>query len=199
MQFWKFPLELNTTVLIGIAVGVIVVLIGLILVIRLFKGKAATPTNTESGLKLNVAQLSPSGPPQAKPYLEFYSVPVRLAVVVMAPVGRDGILPNDALLPQAMESILPGLMKVLTAHQPQFVRWPTQLSTQGFAHAFFNNVPLPGDHGRGTPWCSLAGKVEVAAGQFLVGFVCCSAEPNSLGEVTAKHAAGWPDVIRVKG
>jgi hypothetical protein len=161
--------------------------------------KPQAETEVAPNLRLDVSSLATGGPPPGKPYLEFYSVPVRLAVVVIAPVGREGQLPQNEHLPLVMEAILPSLMKVLTAHQPQFIRWPAQLSTQGFAHAFFNNVPLPGDHGRGTPWCSIAGKVELPVGQFLVGLVCCSAEANSLGEVIAKHAAGWPDVVRVKG
>lgn len=191
-------LELNPPVLIGIGVGILILLITLALLIRLFTRKKPPETSLQPDLKLNVSLLPTEGPPAGKPYLEFYSVPVRLAVVVMAPVGREGELPDNTDLPQTIEGIMPGLMKVLTAHQPQFVRWPAQLSTQGFAHAFFNNVALPGDHGKGTPWCSLAGKIEVSGGQFLVGMVCCAAEPNSLSEVTAKHAAAWPDVIRVK-
>lgn len=191
--------EVTSPLLLG-GIVVFLVLIFLIwIVLKKLVGKPEVETEVAPNLRLDVASLASGGPPRGKPYLEFYSVPVRLAAIVVAPVGRDGQLPRNEDLPLVMEAILPSLMKVLAAHQPQFVRWPAQLSTQGFAHAFFNNVPLPGDHGRGTPWCSIAGKVELPVGHFLVGLVCCAAEPNSLGEVIAKHAAGWPDVIRVKG
>lgn len=194
------PLPSHETIMLLMAGAVVlVVLLTFWVAFQTFRRKAKPETIVAPNLRLDVASLNASGPPSEKPYLEFYSVPVRLAVVVIAPVGRDGQLPQNEHLPLVMEAILPGLMKVLAAHQPQFIRWPAQLSTQGFAHAFFNNVPLPGDHGRGTPWCSIAGKVELPVGQFLVGLVCCAAEANSLGEVIAKHAAGWPDVIRVKG
>ena len=189
----------ETSVLLMGGAVVLAVLLTVWVVFQKLRRKPEPETEVAPNLRLDVSSLPSGGPPRGKPYLEFYSVPVRLAAIVVAPVGRDGQLPKNEHLPLVMEAILPGLMKVLTAHQPQFVRWPAQLSTQGFAHAFFNNVPLPGDHGRGTPWCSIAGKVELPVGHFLVGLVCCAAEPNSLGEVIAKHAAGWPDVIRVKG
>jgi hypothetical protein len=181
----------------GSAAAVAVLFVGWY-VLKLVGRKPETQSATAPNLRLDVSSLAGEGPPSGKPYLEFYSVPVRLAAIVLAPVGREGQLPRNEDLPLVMEAILPGLMKVLTAHQPQFLRWPSQLSTQGFAQAFFNKVPLPGDRGRGTPWCSIAGKVELPTGQFLVGLVCRSADANSLSEVTTRHAAGWPDVIRVK-
>ena len=194
----RLSIDAPTMLWIALALAVVALLAGWLMVKRVFR-RQAEEAAVEPSLRLDVAELPCEGPPRGKPYLEFYSVPTRLAVVVIAPVGREGRLPTNEQLPQVMEAILPNLMKTLAAHQPRFTRWPAQLSTQGFAHAFFNNVPLPGEHGRGTPWCSLAGKVESAAGQFLVGLVCCAAEANSLGEVVVKHAAGWPDVIRVKG
>jgi len=213
MEYWKFvsillaqqepvlepalPSQRATLLMAGAAV--LAALLTFWVVLQKLRRKPEPAVEVAPNLRVDVAALPTGGPPAGKPYLEFYSVPVRLAVVVLAPVGRDGRLPSNEHLPLVMEAILPGLMKVLTAHQPQFIRWPAQLSTQGFAHAFFNNVPLPGDHGRGTPWCSIAGKVELVAGQFLVGLVCCAAEPNSLGEFTTKHSAGWPDVVRVRG
>jgi len=191
-------LPLDSPLVIGGAVAVVLGAMAFWLVVRRWRGKQVVDQPTNANLKLDVNALPSGGPIKGKPYLEFYSVPVRLAAIVVAPVGRDGRLPSNEHLPLVMEAILPGLMKVLTAHQPQFIRWPAQLSTQGFAHAMFNNVPLPGEHGRGTPWCSLAGKVELEVGHFLVGMVCSAATPNSLGEVIVKHAAGWPEVIRVK-
>jgi len=192
------PTAENRTLLMG-GVAAAAALVAILVLWRALRRKPVVENVAAPNLRVDIAALSTGGPPRGKPYLEFYSVPVRLAAIVVAPVGRDGHLPSNEHLPLVMEAILPGLMKVLAAHQPQFIRWPAQLSSQGFAHSFFNNVPLPGDHGRGTPWCSVSGKVELSVGQFLVGLVCSAAEANSLGETTIKHAAGWPDVIRVKG
>ncbi len=188
--------EIGPLVLLGLGVLAVVVVLGLIaLVLR--RGKRAPTTETET-LAINLAALSIAGPPATGPQLEMYNVPVRLAVLVLAPVGRAGQIPPNEQLPSIVDALVPNLMEVLTAHQPEFRRWPPQLSSQGFTQVFFNNVPLPGDGGKGTPYCGAAGRFDTPAGPFLAGLVCVADKPNALGQVTITQPGQWLDVFRVK-
>lgn len=179
------------------AAGALLLLI-IVLVILFRRGPAETATDRAADRSIRVGDLPQSAPRAAGPVLTFYNVPVRLSVLVMAPVGRSGEIPPQEELPNIVEQLLPGLMQVLAADQPIFRRWPAQLSSQGFAQAFFNNVPLPGDRGKGTVWCSIAGKFEADGQAYLAGLVCQSENPNSLNEVTAQQIGDWLDVLRVQ-
>lgn len=147
---------------------------------------------------IDVATLDASPPADSGPLLEVYGTPVRVAIVVVAPPGRGGTVPPKKELPALAEFLLPNLGEVLIAHQPRYVRWPPQLSSQGFVQSFFNKLSLPGDHGKGTEWCSLAGKFEAHGQLYLVGLLCCAAAPNGLGEITVEHPGQWLQILRAK-
>jgi hypothetical protein len=149
-------------------------------------------------LAIDITQLDDSGPPAGHPRLEFYGTAVRLAVVVVAPGGRSGELPPADVLPGLMERVVPGMTNIIASHRPMICRWPTQLSSQGFANAFFNQVALPGSRGKGTPWCSIAGKITVGERSFLIGLVFCAESPNSLSQVIAQHEGQWLDILRIR-
>lgn len=148
---------------------------------------------------IDVTLLDSHPPATDGPQLEIYGTPVRVAVVVMAPPGRGGSVPLKKELPALAEYLLPNLGPVLIAQQPLYARWPLQLSTQGFVQSFFNKVALPGDHGKGTKWCSLAGKFEAHGQLYLVGLLCCATASNGLGEITVEHPGQWLQIMRVRG
>ena len=170
----------------------------LFLLLRLLRKRPPARQDERDELAIDVAALPMSPPPKAGPQLDFYGTPVRLAVMVLAPVGRGGEVPAPAELMATMEDLLPGLQEIISRHQPHVVIWPNQLSSQGFLQAFFNLAALPGDRGKGTPWCSAAGKFERGAQQYLAGLICCAAGPNSLGKVTIDKPGQWLSVLRVR-
>ena len=170
----------------------------LFLIFRLFRKRSSPAPDQRDELAIDVAALPASSPPKDGPQLEFYGTPVRLAVMVLAPVGRGGETPAPAELADTLENLLPGLQEIIGRHQPQVIIWPNQLSSQGFLQAFFNLAALPGDRGKGTPWCSAAGKFEGGGQQYLAGLICCSAGPNSLGEITVDKPGQWLSVLRVR-
>lgn len=188
--------EIGPMVLLGLGVVAVVVVLGLI-TLMLRRGKRAPATEAET-LAINLTALPTAGPAATGPRLEMYNVPVRLAVLVLAPVGRAGHIPPNEQLPDIVDALVPNLMEVLTAHQPEFRRWPPQLSSQGFTQVFFNNVPLPGDGGKGTPYCGAAGRFDTPSGPFLAGLVCIAEKPNALGQVTITQQGQWLDILRVK-
>lgn len=175
------------------------VLVVLVLIVRAGMrrgGKAKADSGND--LAINVLGLESGGPPDGWPQLEFYGVPVRLAILVLAPAGRVSSIPPKEKLRETIDGLLPGLAKVVDRHRPLFRRWPEQLSTQGFAQSFFSNVKLPGDAGKKTPWCSVAGRFDTGDRHLLVGIVCCAARPNALSTVVVEHIGQWHDVLRVR-
>jgi hypothetical protein len=149
-------------------------------------------------LRIDVSQLPAAGPPAEGPVLEFYGMPVRLVALVLAPAGRNSRLPPREQLARTLDDLTPGLAAVVLEHRPLIREWPSQLSTQGFTHAFFNNVQLPSDRGKGTPWCSVAGRFDAGDQQLLAGLLCAAQKPNSMGQVTVGQVGQWLEVLRVK-
>ena len=191
----------KTRIIVLVAVGGAILLClatMLFLIFRLLRKRPALQPNPQDELAIDVAALPTTAASKDGPQLEFYGSPVRLAVMVLAPVGRGGEIPAPADLSAVLENLLPGLQEIISRHQPQVVLWPNQLSSQGFLQAFFNLAALPGDHGKGTPWCSAAGKFEGGGQQYLAGLICCAAGPNSLGEMTVDKPGQWLSVLRVR-
>ena len=180
------------------AIAVLLVVIVLVMLFMLLRRRRHPLEAGPPDLRIDVAALPSVGPPAEGPRLEFYGTPVRLAVLVLAPAGRSGAIPTGTALEQAVDALVPGLTAVVKAHRPLFRRWPVQLSTQGFTTTFLNQVALPGERGKGTPWCSAAGRFEAGEQQLLAGVVCVADKPNSLSQVAVQHAGQWLEVLRVK-
>lgn len=174
----------------------IVLLIVVLLVVRSVLSRRRKPPLPEPDLRIDLESFHPEPPPES-PGLEFFGLPVRLVVLVLAPAGRDGILPPTDQRNELFESIVPGLAEVVQVHRPLVVTWPPQLSAQGFIHRYFQNVRLPGDRGRGTPWCSAAGPARSSGQVFLVGMTCYAVRPNHFSQEVIQHEGDWYRLFRV--
>jgi hypothetical protein len=157
---------------------------------------AAIPPTPD--LKIDLSLLGDSGPPEELPALEFYNLPMRLAAIVLAPVGRARELPTDALTPSLIDAIVPGMDKVAEKHRPLIRRWPHQVSASGFAHLFFSNARLPGTGGKGSPWSSVAGVFKLKGQPVMAGLVLRADKPNSLGQTVIEEEHQWLGCLRVK-
>lgn len=194
---WQLLDPLPSRVLLG-GIAIVAGLLLIALAFRLFRRRAGPPESPAPDLHIDLATLPEHGPDPEGPWLEIYGLPVRLAVVVLAPAGRNSPTPEESELSELTESLVPGLWEIVQAHRSLVRCWPFQLSTQGFAHSFFNNVQLPGDRGKGTPWCAVAGRFELGERQFLAGLIGVADRPNSLSQVTVTHVGQWLDVLRVR-
>lgn len=191
--------QLPDDVLLGGGVlAALFVLLLVVIVFLLLRRRARQPEPALPDLRIDVAALPDHGPPTDGPRLELYGTPVRLAVLVLAPAGRNTPLPDEHDLPAVLDDLLPGFTAVVATHGPLIRLWPCQLSTQGFVNSFFNNARLPGERGKGTPWCAVAGRFEAGTQQLLAGLVCVADRPNSLSQLTVAHVGQWMDVLRVK-
>ncbi|HPM79898.1 MAG TPA: hypothetical protein PLF81_04335 [Candidatus Anammoximicrobium sp.] len=182
----------------GGMLAAVVVLWLVVILFLLLRRRARQPELALPDLRIDVAALPDRGPPSDGPRLEFYGTPVRLAVLVLAPAGRNNPLPAERDLPAVLDDLLLDFTIIVATHRPLIRLWPCQLSTQGFVNSFFNNARLPGDRGKGTPWCAVAGRFEAGDQQLLAGLVCAADRPNSLGQMTVEHVGQWMDVLRVK-
>jgi len=175
-----------------------IVVIVLAIAWRVFHRRRRVSIPPAPDLSIQVASLGEDGPPQGPPFLEFYNLPMRLAAVVLAPVGRTGDLPPDDQLSPLIEAIVPGLDRVTALHRPLVRRWPNQVSANGFAHLFFNHARLPGDGGKGTPWSSMAGLFKAKGKPVMAGLIFRAAEPNSLGQTIIESEHQWLGCLRVR-
>jgi hypothetical protein len=182
------------TYILPAAIAIVV----LLLAMQLFRRRRRAAETLQPELKVEVAALPDAGPPAGPPTLEFYNLPVRLAAVVLAPVGLGRQLPSDDLLSGMLDAVVPGLDSVAALHRPLVRRWPNQLSARGFAHLFFKHARLPGVGGKGTPWSSAAGIVKFGTQPIMVGLVLRAAGPNSLGQTIIEAEHQWLGCLRVR-
>jgi hypothetical protein len=175
-----------------------IALIVLWVVWRLIRRRRRVPPPLRPDLKISITELGETGPPPGLPILELYNLPVRLAAVVLAPVGRVSDLPPDEQLPALIEAIIPGLDKMAASHRPLIRRWPNQVSARGFAHLFFANAKLPGDGGKGTAWSSVAGVFKLKGQPLMAALVLRAATPNSLGQTIIEKEHEWLGCLRVR-
>lgn len=180
------------------AVLVILLLIGLFVLRKILKWRRRRSTIVEPDLTIDVSSLDCAGPPAEGPILEFHNIPVRLAVLVLAPVGRGHELPPSEEISAVVEMVLPGLSRIVETHRPLYRRWPAQLSWRAFTHTFFAHVKLPGDDGRGTPWSSVAGLVKTSEGSVMAGLVVRSEQATGLGHETIEEEGEWLRILQIK-
>src|SRR5262245_7191487 len=84
------------------------------------------PARQVSSLEIQLDDLASDGPPVRGPTLLVHHVPVRLALVVLAPVGRGNELPQVAELPKLLDDAVPGLGRLLAPHGTRIKLWPPQ-------------------------------------------------------------------------
>ncbi len=192
------PFETFVDSVPALIVGAVVLVLVAVAFYWLWRRRRIKPAQVaKADLDLDVRSLNQDGPSPDVARLDFYNMPVRVAAVVIAPVGRDRPTPSVDELQQLIDAIVPGMENVVDSHGPAIRLWPAQLSVQGFNQAFFNNVPLPGIQGKGSPWCSLAGKFNYRGHSFVAGLVCRSADANNVGQVIVQHDAQWLDILRL--
>jgi hypothetical protein len=179
------------------AVIAVVVLVAAYAVLRFFK-RRRKPAAEAPDLRIDVASLSAASPPAAGPALYCYNVPVRLAAVVLAPAGRVHELPPIRQIGDVVNAIVPGLAQVVEFHKPVVRRWPAQLSIRGFANIFAAQARLPGDGGKGTPWCSAAGVLRFEKKPIMAGLIMRATAPNNLGQAVVEEETQWLSILRTQ-
>lgn len=195
---WETAIGMDIGPILVLALAVAALLAAVVVAWRLLAWRARPIRLPEPDLAIDVKTLGNEGPPGNGATLLFYHVPVRLAVVVMAPVGADRQIPTPDEIGPVYDSVVPFFSRVVADHHPVVRFWGTQLSPRGFAHAFFASVRLPGDQGKGTPWASAAGVFKAKGAPVMVGLVFRAAADVYIGQTICETETKWLDILRVQ-
>lgn len=188
-------LPINSTVLmIALVAGALLLIL---LLARFLRRRPVSSPIESSNQRLHVQDLPARMQPAAGPVVTVYGTPTQLRVVTIAPQGRDGQLPDPESVAILLEQLLAGMAYVIQEHEPEVLCWPAQLSTSGFKQAFFNRIVLPGNRGKGSPWCSVAGQFTAGSQTYLLGLALQATASNPLGQISIEHEGQWLDVLRI--
>jgi hypothetical protein len=147
----------------------------------------------EAGLGEDLASIPAPGKGPRHYQLLVLNTPVRLRLVVVAPVGKRPVGKVDTVL----EQVFRGLGEVAIADKPRVRVWPPQLSSAGFAPAFFRLTKRPEPPGAPSPWVLVAGPARAGGAPVLVGLAGQTDAPSKLGVVTVNESQ-WAEVLRVE-
>jgi hypothetical protein len=185
------PLIDNNIVFYSVVGGVaLLLLVPLVLWLR---RRRRPPIDAEETLIENLGDYPPAGPGPQR--LLLYDEPMRLRLVVLAPVGKRA-LPTDGAVEPLLDRVLRGLGDIARQDRPRIRVWPAQLSQQGFAPKFFRLTHRPEQANNPSPWVLVAGPVRRGGQSFLLALALCAQEPTDHSNV-ALQADQWSMVFRV--
>jgi hypothetical protein len=177
-----------------LGVGALVVLLVLALLMRKKpKGKGIDP---EAGMAEDLRAYPPPPPQKAPRPLTVQGQPVRVRLVVLAPVGRQRLADDEPIEP-ILDQVVRGMGLAARYDQPQVRAWPLGLSDAGFTPMFFRRVLRPQPAGTPSNWVLMAGPARAGAQKVLLGLALWSDRPTSMGNV-AVEADEWNDLLRTE-
>src|SRR5205085_1095599 len=97
--------------------------------------------------------------------------PVRLRLVVVAPIGREETI-DPANIERVLDQVVKGLGAIVKQDKPRVRVWPAQLSNQGFAPTFHRLVESPDKPGKPSHWLMVAGPTPPRPRPILLGIAC---------------------------
>lgn len=165
----------------------------LVLFILVVFSRGKKKVDPESGLGEDLATIPAPGKGPRHYQLMVMNHPVRLRLVVIAPVGKKTIGKVDS----ALEQVFRGLGEVAIDDKPRVRIWPPQLSTQGFAPTFFRLTKRPEPDGKASRWILLAGPARAGAMPVLLGLAVQADEALQAGLLTMTETK-WSEVLRVE-
>lgn len=184
----------NIYVLIG---GGVAVLIVLLILVRVLGGGKKGPAQ-ERGLKPeNLADFPPPPGAPGSRRLTVHGNPVRLRLVIVAPIGRENTI-DAAAVEAELDKVQKGLGAMCKQDKPRVRVWPAQLSNQGFAPTFHRLVETPEAEGQPSRWVLMAGPTSSKPRPILLGLALLADEPNARGRLTLK-ADQWAEALHFQG
>jgi hypothetical protein len=175
--------------------GALVSVLILLALMRRWRGRDLEPASDE--FLEDVGAYPPAAPlPVNAKVLTVYGLPVRLRLVVLAPLGLEAGTLQAPEVNHLLDLAVPGLGDRLALDLPKIRFWPTQLSQQGFVAALRRNTQFPDIAQRHRHHLLLIGKVIRNGSPIAVGLALQSAEPNTLGPVVLHHPHQWMEVLR---
>jgi hypothetical protein len=198
---WPFPADIalpvvqhgSPVVLAAAGAGLLAVIL-LVSFLLMRRGKPALE-NPEDKLVERLGEYPPP-PPVGRRTLTVQSEPVRLRLVVVAPLGRAG-LPDDGQPEALLNKVVRGLGEVIRQDKPRVRVWPAQLSHRGFTTTFFRVAKVPQPPSKPTRWQLVGGTARIGTQQFLVGLAVLADEAVERSPIMLE-AVQWAQAVRVE-
>jgi LPXTG-motif cell wall-anchored protein len=169
------------------AIGVVVLLLLVALVFRRRKKH-----NPEGGLTEDLGQY-PSPPRAGGRRLLVQGHPMRLRLVVIAPVGKKEFAKDGDIEP-VLDEVVPGMGEVAEVDRPRVRIWPPQLSVPGFPPSFWRLTHRP--HAQTGNWVLVAGSAKASGQPILLGLALWSDKPTKMSQIVLQPQE-WADQLRV--
>jgi hypothetical protein len=182
----------QTLFLIGGAVLAVLILLALL---RRWRARDKVHPTADLLEDLSTYPPQPPLPPNAKP-LTLYGLPVRMRLVVLAPLGLDAGTITAPEVNHLMNLAVPGLGDRLGLDLPKIRFWPTQLSHQGFVASLRRNTQFPATKPHLRHHVLVIGKVLRDGNPIAIGLALQSTEPNTLGPVVLNYPHQWMEIMR---
>lgn len=173
----------------GAGVGIFV-----LLVIVIFTMRGRKKVDPEEGLREDLGAIPEASDEDRNYQLYVMNQPVRLRLVVIAPVGKKPLGKPETVL----EQVCRNLGEVTLDDKPRVRVWPPQLSTAGFAPTFTRLIQRPEAAGKASRWVLLAGPARAGGAPILLGLAVQADSPVKLGHMHMSETQ-WAEVLRVEG
>jgi hypothetical protein len=185
--------------LVGVAVLALVALLILWSLVRSVFRRRRKPIQGDPDLTENLAGYPLPPALWGSKRLTVHDLPVRLRLVVAAPLGTEGgsLAAEDIEL--LLDHVIPGLSAFLKSDKPRVRAWPTQLSHLGFAAAFRRFTQRPDPENQVSRWILVMGKALVGKRPLALGFAVLADRDNTLNRVVIEQPHQWMEVVKIKG
>jgi hypothetical protein len=165
-------------------------------VVRTLFARRPAPAELDFGPKENLADYPLPAEPWGRRRLTVEGVPVRLRLLVAAPMGIRGAL-HEAALADLLDQVLWGLGDIARQDRPQVRLWPPQLSVQGFAASFHRATPKPEPDGQLSRWILVAGQTPPRPRPVLLGLALWADAATLIGRLTLEPRQ-WVEALRIQ-
>jgi hypothetical protein len=176
----------------AIAVGILLLLV--ILIFLMSRGKKRV--NPEGGLDEDLSEYPPAQGEPGPRRLTVHGRPVRLRLVVVAPVGKRTIAEGGAV-EALLDEVLRGLGPIAQQDKPRIRIWPPQLSQQGFAPTFFRKTQCPDRAGKPSHWLMAAGPTRAGGRPVLLGLAMWADDKGPMEQIILTELE-WDDALQIK-
>ncbi len=190
------PVEVWWLVLLMLLL-VVLILLGVLLkqIGRAFARKSKQ-RDWDKGFREDLDNLPIAVQPPGERTLAVYHVPVRIRLVVVAPLGKDTRITAEQV-PGLLNRIFPELGTLVVREQPAIRVWPAQISDEGFTSAFHRRTPKPEPEGEPSRWILIAGKALIAKQPLLLGLALFAEQANPIGRLNLQPLQ-WLEVLRLR-
>jgi hypothetical protein len=183
----------NVVLYAAVGVGALVAIGIVAALLRKPKSEGIDP---EAGMTQDLEELPPPPAQKAPRPLTLQGLPVRVRLVVLAPVGRKVAATDDEVEPM-LDKVVRGLGQAARHDQPQVKAWPLGMSNVGFTPMFFRRMQRPQPAGRPSNWILLAGQARAGGDKVLLGLALWSEAPTTMGNIAVKPDE-WTQLLQVQ-